>query len=297
MATTSTNALMSCYKRTIKSLQLDTQAQLDSFKLLAPSNTAQNQNFKTLALDWSDAYGASAYELLLDVSPAFNSNLQSYNCATSNYSLSNLAPNKTYYWKVRASDGSNWGNYSSTWSFKTNALENFNLISPAANALNVNYSNLLFDWSDNLGADRYELQIDSNSNFTNPSSYNSSNSNYSISNLIPATTYYWKVRAISNSYTGNWLNSRSFKTKAAVGIQDFRDKTIVVYPNMAQNNLNVILPEAIECVSYSIYSQDGRLMLSGHLDSKQSDINISHLVNGVYYLKIDNFQTQTFIKG
>ncbi len=91
---------------------------LDSFQLIAPANLSTNQNYTSLAFNWSDAFGATSYKIDIDVSQNFSAP-QTFTTTTSNYTMTNLTPSTTYYWRVSASDGTNWGINSNVWSFTT----------------------------------------------------------------------------------------------------------------------------------------------------------------------------------
>lgn len=98
----------------------DAIPELDNFQLITPANQSVNQNFANLTFNWSDAFGATSYEIDIDTSQTFNST-QTFTSSTSNYNAINLLPNTKYYWKVKASDGTNWGAYSNVWNFTTKA--------------------------------------------------------------------------------------------------------------------------------------------------------------------------------
>ena len=191
----------------------DITPNLNDFQLILPTNLSTNQNFASLSFDWSDAFGATSYEINIDVSPTFSSP-QTFSSSTSAYTVTNLLPNTQYYWRVRASAGGNWGAYSNTWSFTTNSLENFNLISPANSSINQNFTSLSFDWSDALGASSYEIDIDVSQTFSSAQTYTSSTSNYTKNNLLPNTQYYWRVRASSGTNWGAYSNVWSFTTNS-----------------------------------------------------------------------------------
>lgn len=91
---------------------------LNSFQLITPANQSLNQNYASLAFDWSDAFGATSYDIELDTSQTFNT-LQIHTISTSNYNAINLLSNTQYFWRVKSSDGTNWGTYSNVWSFRT----------------------------------------------------------------------------------------------------------------------------------------------------------------------------------
>ncbi len=96
----------------------DAVSDLNNFQLISPANLSTSQNYSSLAFDWSDAFGATTYEINIDVSQSFTSS-QTFTASTSDYTVSGLLPNTQYYWRVKASDGINWGAYSNVWNFKT----------------------------------------------------------------------------------------------------------------------------------------------------------------------------------
>ncbi|HZG01026.1 MAG TPA: hypothetical protein VEY71_08485 [Chitinophagales bacterium] len=109
----------------------DAAAQLDAFSLTSPANNALNQNYTTLTLNWTDAFGATSYEVEVDSSQTFTANPVTYTVSTSSKVLSALQPNTTYYWRVRASDGSNWGAWSPMWSFTTALPVGIEMVEPS----------------------------------------------------------------------------------------------------------------------------------------------------------------------
>ncbi|MBK9448524.1 MAG: T9SS type A sorting domain-containing protein [Bacteroidetes bacterium] len=97
----------------------DAVPQLDDFNLISPFNNAINQNFASLNLDWSNAFGATSYEVEIDSSLGFSTGPQTFTVSNSAKTLTNLVPLTDYYWHVRATDGSNWGQWSGVWKFTT----------------------------------------------------------------------------------------------------------------------------------------------------------------------------------
>ena len=92
-------------------------------------------------------------------------------------------------------------------------LNSFALVSPANGAMSQNFATMTFDWTDAFAAEGYELELDVDANFTtSPSSYTSVSSTKTITNLLPGTTYYWRVRANANSIVGDWIGVRNFTT-------------------------------------------------------------------------------------
>ena len=112
------------------------QAQLDAFQLTLPVNQAVNQNFATLNFNWTDAFGATSYELTLDTLSTFDGATQTFNPTNSALTVNNLIPSTQYFWKVRATDGTNFGQSSPVWSFTTKPLDSSSI--PNISSINFN---------------------------------------------------------------------------------------------------------------------------------------------------------------
>lgn len=273
----------------------DAVPDLDNFQLIAPVNLSTNQNFSNLAFDWSDAFGATSYEIDIDVSQTFSSS-QTFTSSSSNYTGSGLLANTQYYWRVRASDGTNWGAYSNVWSFTTNSLENFNLTSPANNSTNQEFSSLALDWSNNVGATNYELQIDTTQNFTtSPQTYTTSNSTYTIT-ILPSKIYYWKVRAANGTTWGQWTTVWSFTTKAdpSSSINEVYFADLKIYPNPTSHIITLETNSYLLNKSFKLLDNIGREIYSGIIKREQVTISLNGLSTGTYLLQIGDYPQQTF---
>lgn len=93
-------------------------AELNNFNLLSPSNTSTNQLYTNLPFNWGDAFGATGYVLEYDTDPNFGS-LTAVNATISGVTVGTLQPSTLYYWRVKATDGTEFGDYSDVWSFTT----------------------------------------------------------------------------------------------------------------------------------------------------------------------------------
>ena len=93
------------------------------------------------------------------------------------------------------------------------------LVSPANNAVNM-FPDVDLDWdavTGDLGL-HYEAQLDTTSDFTNPTTFTTEVTKYKMSNLEFGRVYYWRVRAIDNSQTSEWSETRSFTVVNVVTI-------------------------------------------------------------------------------
>lgn len=265
--------------------------ELDGFTLQTPTNVAINQNYASLAFNWTDAFGASTYEFILDVSPDFDVAPITLNPAASAQTITDLEPSQEYFWKVKASDGVVWGEYSDTWSFTTNSLENFNLVSPTNGASGVELTDLILDWSTAIGADEYEVQIDTDAAFGDaPLIYSTSGTNYTLSGLDPETTYYWRVRASNDGVTfGDWTSTWHFETTSDLSIKSVEnnDLKLEIYPNPVSGKFNLNVSEKLIGSNYSIIDITGKVVDKGTINSENSLVYFD-FSPGYYILQIEN---------
>ena len=146
-------------------------------KLCAPSDretvkaALSGDTIKNISLDWEPLEGAGSYQWQLSDDDGFSSSsiISEDTTGASSVKLNQLEPDETYYWRIRAVTPllSPW---SGTWSFTPQVIIEPNaplLESPAAGAVNVPV-NTMFQWTAVDGAERYELEISTQYDFSNP---------------------------------------------------------------------------------------------------------------------------------
>ncbi|WP_052598889.1 fibronectin type III domain-containing protein [Aureispira sp. CCB-QB1] len=268
--------------------------QLDSFQLTSPANLATEQSYSTLPLVWTTAFGATSYEIDVDTLPSF-ATAQTYTSSNTNIGLSGLLSSTKYYWRVRATDGTSWGQYSAVWCFTTNSLDNFNLIAPADLATNQVYVNLVFDWTTAVGASSYEMLIDSSATFaSNPQTYTASSSTWTVNNLQPKTEYFWKVRALNGTTAGPWSSAWSFRTEDLNSISKLLQLQLNIYPNPTSTDLYLELPESLNSSTYRVVGITGEIVKEGRIDQPIIKINLEDILPGMYFLDVDHIVGQPF---
>ncbi|WMX12038.1 T9SS type A sorting domain-containing protein [Aureispira sp. CCB-E] len=268
--------------------------QLDSFQLTSPANLATEQSYSTLPLVWTTAFGATSYEIDVDTLPSF-ATAQTYTSSNTNIGLSGLLSSTKYYWRVRATDGTSWGQYSAVWCFTTNSLDNFNLIAPADLATNQVYVNLVFDWTTAVGASSYEMLIDSSATFaSNPQTYTASSSTWTVNNLQPKTEYFWKVRALNGTTAGPWSSTWSFRTEDLNSISKLLQLQLNIYPNPTNTDLYLELPKSLNSSTYRVVGITGEIVKEGRIDQPIIKINLEDILPGMYFLDVDHIVGQPF---
>uniref|UniRef100_UPI00404B6B76 fibronectin type III domain-containing protein n=1 Tax=Fluviicola sp. TaxID=1917219 RepID=UPI00404B6B76 len=270
---------------------------LSNFNLISPTNLATNQNFTNTTLDWSDAFGASYYEVLIDTTAIFLT-AQTYSPISSTINLNNLKHNKTYYWKVRANDGTNWGNYSALWSFTTGSLNPLNLVSPSNNAVNQLFTSLNLTWNPNTFAANYQLQYDTLATFATASSLiTTAATNYQLTNLLPNHDYYWHVKAINGANSGTWSTTWRFKTKtqSSIGIEEEENNQIVLFPNPTSEFTTIIVPTHFLQEKYEIINVNGQVIQQGIINNEQVVIQLPKTNDSIYFIRVKNEFTEKLL--
>ena len=91
------------------------------------------------------------------------------------------------------------------------------------------------------------------------------------------------------------------KTCGVVAIQSKVDVTISIYPTLATDHIAVELSDQPDApYQYQIMDWNGRTVGMGSIDDLQTQLDISDLNNGVYYLKVmtlkEGSKSMRFIK-
>lgn len=105
-------------------------------------------------------------------------------------------------------------------------------------------------------------------------------------------------KIIAVGYTGNDFAIARYNGNA-LSINEFeKNNAISIYPNPAKNKLQVsLLDKNLLNNSYQIIDLNGRIISEGRIKNDISEINVSDLSKGMYFLKIINMNiTKKFIK-
>lgn len=66
----------------------------------------------------------------------------------------------------------------------------------------------------------------------------------------------------------------------------FDANKVITYPNPANNEVNIYVNGGYELSSYQVYNLAGQQIKQGYASGKSTQINISELLNGVYFVKV-----------
>ncbi len=191
--------------------------------LESPTNHEGGVDIDDTTLSWTALMGATEYFWQIDDDFSFSTVPRGFEgrTSTSSVQLSELEPNTTYYWHVRATEPllSHW---SAEWSFTTilaggnNALA---LISPEIDATGTSLRPV-FQWRPVNGAEHYELLVSTDVDFTELLIEKTADDALPATiwqcdvDLEYETTYYWKVRGISEKSFSAWSTVGAFTTES-----------------------------------------------------------------------------------
>ncbi|HPE99732.1 MAG TPA: T9SS type A sorting domain-containing protein, partial [Bacteroidales bacterium] len=179
--------------------------------LSSPADGTTGIATSTVNMTWQTYATAVFYEYMYADNASFN-NAVSGSAVTTSQVTAPLLPGTTYYWKVRANNGSGYSPWSTAWTFATSGLAVPVLISPANGATDQNLS-LTLDWQDAAAATFYEYELDDDVMFGSPIASGSPTiSNAAVSSLAYNTTYYWRVRSSDGTNFSAWCSPWSFST-------------------------------------------------------------------------------------
>lgn len=168
-------------------------------------------------LSWESAEGAESYTIELSESVSFLSFVLKEEVTKTTYTLPALEGEKTFYWRVRASNIVGDGPYSYIWNFSTPNLPAApQFLTPENNAVGV-LQPVSISWKDVPEVSMYNLQISTNADFSSGiiKDTNLADTTIQISGLTYNRLFYLRVAGKNSEGTGPWSDIRNFTTQIA----------------------------------------------------------------------------------
>jgi hypothetical protein len=192
--------------------------------------------------------------------------------------VKNFSPGSNPYWKWFRNDGSRFELPYISWSLPIGGYRDggthFGFYNTAGNA---SYSN------DN-GSETWTI-VDMN-NDQQPDLVVTSqtySATQQVRNFSPGASPYWKV----------------YIAPTIVAVDESPSNGFVIAPNPAHETMRIIATNTQDAAQpFEIYSMNGHVVLSGNLEAVATELNISTLANGVYFVRIlgDVNRTYRFVK-
>jgi hypothetical protein len=178
----------------------------------SPANTGTLRYPDPVLLNWTAVPGAKHYRVTLSRQSDLSTPVAGFpvTTAATAFSAATRLQNGTYYWQVTPIDAQNHdGAESPIWSFtyQWDTATELRLEDLDARA---EVFDPYFEWDPIRGAARYQIEINYDQNFASGSKVCCADSTIATSftpqTLLPADTYYWRVRAVdpTGSVNGQW---------------------------------------------------------------------------------------------
>jgi len=133
--------------------------------------------------------------------------------------------------------------------------------------------------------------------------YNGTGNNVTVTGLSESTEYVFRVVEFNqSSNTGNNAlyqlgnNAEIEVTASSLGLGDDTLAQFTIYPNPVKEILFVDVPNFVHNTKYEIYTLDGRILDSGEIKNKNTEINIVNFSTGVYFIKITAGRTKSNVR-
>jgi len=185
--------------------------------LLTPANQQTDVSI-TPAFEWFAVTGASGYQFELSQDPGFASGVTAVE--TQDVSLvveQELDYESVYFWRVRAVNEVGSGQWSAIRVFST--VENpqpglVTLLQPGNGEFGVTITPE-FNWFAAQRANNYEIQVSETADFSvNAQSATTTATSITLTeNLAYDRVYFWRVRALNDTGSGEWSDIRIFTTE------------------------------------------------------------------------------------
>jgi hypothetical protein len=255
---------------------------------------------------WNELLNVTGYELQLSTDNTFTNIVSDYSGISDfKQAVNNLAPNTTFYWRVRGENGKDQGNWSEVWNFKTavSALSKPILTYPSNNST-VNYSNILTNlklkWTSVEGASSYDVMISNKQDMSDITTLYQFLELPSVSMRNPANnkTYYWKALARKELTTGEWSEIYSFAVKD-VGCSVNNSEDLPESYSLSQNYPNpfnpsttiqysIVEPAFVTIKIFDVYGREVETLVNKNLPVGRFSTTWEprKITSGVYYYKI-----------
>jgi|GEM_PF-2374270 len=183
--------------------------------LTSPADGSEDQP-TSITFEWGESAGAETYQLQVATVDDFSSTFANVtDIQNTEYEITGLDNDRTYYWRVRAKNEFGEGEWSQVWNLHTViAAPSAPVLSSPANEAQDQPVTLAFEWQESDRAETYRLQVSEVSDFSSTvvNTGGITDTSYEVSDLDFSQTYYWRVNATNESGTGSWSPVWSFTT-------------------------------------------------------------------------------------
>ncbi|GCD91784.1 hypothetical protein [Nocardioides sp. LS1] len=175
----------------------------------------------TPTFSWAPVKGASSYEIQVDDSPTFDSNLVTVSTTNHRFVPTTNLPDGTLHWRVRAfSAAGKHGSWHSV-TFSVDDIAAPRPTSPAdGSKLSQPSQPALLAWTPVAGATGYDVEVDADGDWIDTTSYMSAGPSFQIPQPQPAQVWSWRVRAeLGGGLVSLWSEGSTYEIMPLADVQ------------------------------------------------------------------------------
>jgi hypothetical protein len=245
--------------------------------LVSPANGASDLP-EDVTLIWRSIDIAHTYDVQVSTVSDFSTTVFNESGVTdTSITVTDLPLNITFYWRVRAvSEGGTGGDWSQVRNFTTVGIPPAPILVSPANGAPDQMTALTLSWDEAAGADTYQVQLATVSDFSTTFIDQSgiTEISYDVDGLDNERTYYWRVRGKNDFGDGAWSQVWNFTTRSAIPIPP-----VLASPDDGMTNaptsLTVSWQESPGADSY-------RLQISKVTDFSSTVLNVGSIIAESY---------------
>ena len=220
--------------------------------------------------------------------------------ATTPYALEGLTASTEYTVKVRTHcDENSTSDWSAAVSFTTlngGGEDPTCDVPTAVTTSNITATSVTVSWTGT--ASQYEVEV---TDGTTPVSQTVTANQYTFTGLTASTNYTVRVRAICDGgVTSDWSATQSFTTLDGgepQGIDDVNASySVNIYPNPAKNTVTISVDGLNGKAQVSVIDMSGRTVMTSTMESDATQLNVSKLAQGTYFVRINGETISTVRK-
>ena len=218
------------------------------------------------------------------------------------YTLSGLAPSTTYDVRVQANCGENTSEWVTT-SFSTEDIIPEPCETPTGlyivmeNLYDSSYT-VSLHWDNDPDVEGWNVKYAMDDEDWIVVSVH--NNMYKVYNLMYDHTYSFRIQAICDStFTSAWTNTVTYSITSP-GIEDHLLNSISLYPNPANDIINVqCTMNNVQVTALEVFDVYGKLINTVNVVENPTQINVSNLSAGMYFVRVtteEGVATKSFVK-
>ena len=241
--------------------------------------------YNALKINWKLIKGAITYQLERKSGAESYKKIATYDNTITEFIDKDLKENTVYYYRLKAL-GDKTESVETEISIQTSSI----LQTPEIFEQTVSYERIKIQWKPVPNANKYILERQVENETTFQKIFETENVlEFTDLKLKDNTLYTYRLKAFSNVSESDYLKV-SIKTSSVLSIEFEENSSVHIFPNPANNTLNISFIEPISG-NLSLIDMSGKLVLERTL-SKQKlvEINVSTCKKGIYLVLIKTNQ-------